>query len=88
LISFQEAVIYLDFKDLSKRFKKDGIYYKYMSKLKIVQVKAVKDFAREKGVRISQEFYEELDNKVISLLEEASKRCKANKRQTIMCQDC
>lgn len=59
-----------------------------MSKLKLVQQKAIKDFAKEKEVRVSQDFYEEFDNKVLSLLQESSKRCKANKRQTIMPQDC
>ena len=59
-----------------------------MAKLKVVQAKALKDFAKEKELRLSQDFYEEFDKKVISLFEESSKRCKANKRQTIMPQDC
>lgn len=59
-----------------------------MSKLKLVQQKAIKNFAKENDVRVSQDFYEEFDNKVVALLEEASKRCKANKRQTVMPQDC
>lgn len=43
---------------------------------------------RKKGLRVSTEFYEALDRRVQSVLEEAADRAKKNGRRTVMPCDC
>lgn len=48
----------------------------------IIKVSDVKEAAGE-GVRISEEFYYELDRQVNEMIEEAARRAKKNGRRTI-----
>jgi histone H3/H4 len=48
----------------------------------IIKVSDVKEAAGE-GVRISEEFYYELDRQVSEMIEEAARRAKKNGRRTI-----
>jgi|TARA_B100001964_G_scaffold29367_1_gene29963 histone H3/H4 len=49
----------------------------------------VKNYAKvdDKTLNIAEDFYEELNKKVVRLIEEASKRAKANNRTTLMGRD-
>jgi histone H3/H4 len=49
----------------------------------------VKNYAKvdDKVLNITDDFYEELNKKVIALIESASRRAKANKRNTLMGRD-
>ena len=49
----------------------------------------VKNYAKvdDKTLNITEDFYEELNKKVVRLIEEASKRAKANNRTTLMGRD-
>jgi|TARA_B100001964_G_C14157982_1_gene565265 histone H3/H4 len=41
----------------------------------------------DKALSISEDFYEALNKKVVSLIEDASKRAKSNNRNTLMGRD-
>ena len=49
----------------------------------------VKNYAKvdDKPLNIAEDFYEELNKKVVKLIEEASKRAKSNNRTTLMGRD-
>jgi len=49
----------------------------------------IKNYAKidEKALNVAEDFYEELNKKVISLIEEASRRAKSNNRTTLMGRD-
>jgi len=49
----------------------------------------IKNYAKvdDKKLSIAEEFYEELNKKVIKLIEAASRRAKSNNRNTLMARD-
>ena len=49
----------------------------------LVVKSVVGEKAKKAGVRVSADFYDEIDKKIEWMLGEAVKRCKANKRQTL-----
>lgn len=53
----------------------------------IVQVKGVKTFANKHKLKISRDFYENLDKEVENLLKSSINRAKLNNRNTLMSKD-
>lgn len=47
----------------------------------------VKSFFKERGRRVSSDLYDNLEKKIISLMDQACERAQKNKRSTVMPQD-
>lgn len=55
--------------------------------MSFVVKKAIQEYAKRKGLKVSSGFYEAIDKEILILLEKAYKRCDENKRKTLMAYD-
>lgn len=55
----------------------------------IIKISNIKDYAKinDRPLNCSADFYEKLNEKIISLIKEACKRAKENNRNTVMGKD-
>ena len=52
-----------------------------------IERKAIRDYARKRGMMISSDFYYALDKKIEQIIESAARRASDNKRKTLKAYD-